>query len=251
MIIAECLLIKNENQYLSEHLQTNARAGIDFFYIYDNCSTEPVNKFLQRCLPGFVQRCKVETISVGANLQLYCYKKFLHDHGAEVDYVFFIDTDEVLDGNIKAAAARYNTAGALIFAPVLHGCNGHINDNGGGMVARFRADVVRQRDSWTKCLVKPGAVIRQDVHTTQLRPGFVPQYLSAVSYPDAVLHHYRFRSLEEYIKKILRGSCDARALFNLKSFFDDNKTIAPDSPAVQNLLKKYGVTLQTTQSKPQ
>lgn len=250
MIIAECLLIKNENQYLSEHLQTNARAGIDFFYIYDNCSIEPVKEFLQRCLPGFVPRCHVETIS-GANLQLYCYKKFLHDYGAEVDYVFFIDTDEILEGNIKAAAEKYSYAGALIFAPVLHGCNGHIYDNGGGMVARFRDDVIRRRDSWTKCLVKPGAVIRQDVHTTQLRPGFVPQYLSALSFPDAVLHHYRFRSLEEYIKKILRGSCDARALFNLKSFFDDNKSIAPDSPDVQQLLKKYGVTLQTTQNKPQ
>ena len=69
--------------------------------------------------------------------------------------------------------------------------------------------------------------------------------------PLNIILDSKSRDIAEYIKKILRGSCDARALFNLKSFFNDNKTISTDSPAVQNLLKKYDVTLQTTQNKPQ
>jgi hypothetical protein len=46
-MIAECLLIKNENRYLLEHLAYNAAAGVDHFFIYDNLSRTPVADFLR------------------------------------------------------------------------------------------------------------------------------------------------------------------------------------------------------------
>ena len=46
-MIAECLLIKNENRYLLEHLAYNAAAGIEHFFIYDNLSDTPVAAFLR------------------------------------------------------------------------------------------------------------------------------------------------------------------------------------------------------------
>ena len=46
-MIAECLLIKNENRYLLEHLAYNAAAGVEHFFIYDNLSDTPVIEFLR------------------------------------------------------------------------------------------------------------------------------------------------------------------------------------------------------------
>ena len=44
-MIAEVLLIKDENRYLLEHLAYNAAAGIDHFFIYDNMSRVPSPTF--------------------------------------------------------------------------------------------------------------------------------------------------------------------------------------------------------------
>jgi len=41
-MIAECLLIRDENRYLLEHLTYNAAAGVEHFFIYDNMSRVPV-----------------------------------------------------------------------------------------------------------------------------------------------------------------------------------------------------------------
>lgn len=46
-MIAEVLLIKDENHLLLEHLAYNAAAGIDHFFIYDNLSETPVAEFLR------------------------------------------------------------------------------------------------------------------------------------------------------------------------------------------------------------
>ena len=247
-MIAECLLIKNENRYLHEHIINNVRAGIDFFYIYDNNSDEPVKQFLQKTYPSILSICKIETITATNNLQLECYALCIEDHGAQCNYIAFVDTDEIFIGNLKDTMYQYKKASAVIFAPVLHGCNGVISDNGGGMVETYKDDIISYRDSWTKCISKPNAIIKQDVHKVILKPGYTPQYISIKSHQTTVLHHYRFKSFEEYVKKILRGSCDPRACFAINSFFDFNKTIDPNSDEVKKILTKYNVNLDTYQN---
>lgn len=46
-MIAECLLIRDENHLLLEHLAYNAAAGVEHFFIYDNLSDTPVIEFLR------------------------------------------------------------------------------------------------------------------------------------------------------------------------------------------------------------
>ena len=79
-MIAECLLIKNENRYLHEHIINNVRAGIDFFYIYDNNSDEPVKQFLQKNVPktgetGGFQRLPMMRIGMRWNISWKIFGK--------------------------------------------------------------------------------------------------------------------------------------------------------------------------------
>ena len=53
-MIAEVLLIKDENRYLLEHLAYNAAAGVQHFFIYDNMSRVPVADFLRENARDFL-----------------------------------------------------------------------------------------------------------------------------------------------------------------------------------------------------
>ena len=57
--LSECLMIKNENQYLHEHIVSDMEAGIDHFYIFDDKSDIPVEKFLSDNHPELLQYCTI------------------------------------------------------------------------------------------------------------------------------------------------------------------------------------------------
>lgn len=84
-MIAEVLLIKDENRYLLEHLAYNAAAGIDHFFIYDNMSRVPVADFLRENAREFLNICTVARYQGRGNTQIiknavYCRRHFLLLH---------------------------------------------------------------------------------------------------------------------------------------------------------------------------
>lgn len=244
-MIAECLLIKNENSILIEHLTLNIQSGIEFFYIYDNNSTISVIDFLKSNAPHLLKYCKIENIQASQNLQLDCYAKCINDN-ADVDWIAFIDTDELFVGNIKDVIDKYSKCSCISFSSVLHGCNGFIKHQSGRMSDLYRNDIIRISD-WTKTIVRPKAVKFQDVHFSILKPNHYYHYLSSRSC-STVLHHYRFRSLEDWIIKIKRGTCDNRARFKIAEFFKYNTGVKLDNPDVIELLNRYNVNLDTSQN---
>ena len=62
--LTECLIIKNENQRLIEHLKDNAQSGIEHFYIYDNESDVSVETFLKNNAPELLSKCTIDRKSV-------------------------------------------------------------------------------------------------------------------------------------------------------------------------------------------
>ena len=73
-------------------------------------------------------------------------------------------------------------------------------------------------------------------------------YLTADTYPQCVLHHYRFRSFEDYIVKMQRGTCLAESWgHSIKDFFELHKNIRPDHPEVVSLMQRYGVDVNYVQ----
>lgn len=253
-MIAECLLIKNENRYLLEHLTYNAAAGIDHFFIYDNLSDTPVADFLRENAPEFLNICTVSRYHSNNNLQLDCYADYLKNH-RNVKWTVFCDTDECFTGNIRDAVADFGSDyNCLSFSPILHGCNGNIFDDGGGMFERFASDIVDPAHHWYKCLARTSDIaLIKSPHSFRMTGAPNLIYLRQKNYPQCVLHHFRFRSFEEWVTKIKRGTCLTSTVQDthaIKEFFNANKSISPDNPDVITLMKCNGVTLQTKQPTP-
>lgn len=75
-------------------------------------------------------------------------------------------------------------------------------------------------------------------------------YLTAENYPKCVLHHFRFRSFEEWLRKIGRGRAinpPQNDKHVIKDFFDVNPSVSPTAPEVVKIMQKNGVNLETVQ----
>lgn len=249
-MIAEVLLIKDENRYLLEHLTYNAAAGIDHFFIYDNMSRVPVADFLRENAHDFLNICTVARYQ-SADLQLNCYNDYVSGH-RDIDWTLFCDTDEILVGNIRDAVAEFGgDYNCLSFSPILHGCNGHLQrPMGGTMQELYGADILSRAHHWYKVCAKTAEITSQYIHNNAMINKRLI-YLTTDKYPSCVLHHYRFRSFEDYLLKFQRGRANIEKkgcwVPHISDFFALHKNIRPDNPEVVALMQKYGVNLGTAQ----
>lgn len=250
-MIAEVLLIKDENRYLLEHLAYNAAAGIEHFFIYDNMSRVPVADFLRENARDFLNICTVARYQGRGNLQIDCYADYLQEH-RHVDWTVFCDTDEILMGNIRDAVAEFGSVyNCLSFSPILHGCNGHLQrPSGGTMQELYGADILSRAHHWYKVCAKTADITSQYIHNNAMVNKRLI-YLTADKYPSCVLHHYRFRSFEDYLLKFQRDRANIAKkgcwVPHISDFFTLHKNIRPDNPEVVALMQKYGVNLGTEQ----
>lgn len=250
-MIAECLLIRDESHLLLEHLTYNAAAGVEHFFIYDNMSRVPVADFLRENARDFLNICTVTRYQGRGDLQLNCYNDYVSEH-REIQWTLFCDTDEILVGNIRDAVAEFGSNyNCLSFSPILHGCNGHLQrPRGGTMQELYGDDILSRAHHWYKVLAKTADITSQYIHSSAMINKRLI-YLTADKYPSCVLHHYRFRSFEDYLLKFQRGRANINKkgwwVPHISDFFALHKNIRPDNPEVVALMQKYGVNLGTVQ----
>ena len=162
------LIIKNENQYLLEHIRDNVQAGIEHFYIYDNLSDKPIEEFLKENSPDLLNICTIEIFQEdNKEMQEHCYAKFLNDHRNDVQWVTFTDTDEIYEGDLLSLCSQNEDKAGFYFDGIVHGCNGHAWINGKTMKENYYDDV-----SYTwfyrKCCMQVKYIKTQFVHKTVL-----------------------------------------------------------------------------------
>ena len=248
-MVAECLLIRDENHLLLEHLICNAIAGVGRFFIYDNMSRIPVWEFLRQNAPDLMQICTIERYQGRGNLQLDCYADYLQKWRHEAEWSVFCDTDEIFEGSINDAITefgyRYN---CLSFSPILHGCNGHLQrPSGGTMQELYGGDILSRAHHWHKVCAKTADITEERVHNNTMKNKRMI-YLTADTYPQCVLHHYRFRSFEDYIIKMQRGTSIVENRWHtINEFFALHKNIRPDHTEVAALMQRYGVDVNYEQ----
>ena len=249
-MIAECLLIRDENHLLLEHLVYNATAGVKHFFIYDNMSRAPVADFLRENAHDFLNICTVARYQGRDNLQLNCYNDYVQQH-REIEWTLFCDTDECFTGNIRDAVSEFGgDYNCLSYSPILHGCNGKIYDDGGGMFERFGNDVADPAHHWYKFVARTADIVHIPNPHCNIMSDKRLKYLTAANYPQCTLHHFRYRSFEEWIAKIKRGTClclSEKDRHKMTEFFEANPTISPADPEVVALMQKHGVNLGTAQ----
>lgn len=245
--LVECLIIKDENQYLIEHLSHGAQSGIEHFYIYDNMSDTPVSDFLKKYDEEngtrFSNVCTVELFENTKYTQVDCYKKFISDHRDDAVWAVFIDTDELLEGSLIDLCRKNSDFLCLRIKQILHGANGHtFADPTRTMTELYKPHILKEI-TMVKCVSKLKYIKQQNPHHTIIdAPGIDKnKWLKNVYPSDGVeLHHYFTKSFEEWLIKIKRGSVMSTFGWKLKGFFVENDINEKDRDF---LLEKYGLDI--------
>ena len=247
--LVECLIIRNENQYLLEHLQHGVQAGIEHFFIYDNLSDKPVSNFLKGT--EYEDKCTVEIWQNTDQNQLDCYAHFLKEHRQDAKWCAFIDTDEMLEGSLAKLCRENERYLSLKIRQIVHGCNGQAYaDYSKSLTDRFQADIAKMQ--MLKLVVQLQYLDKQYPHHSYIdqdRANGIPlsRWLKVIEWnEECQLHHYFYKSFEEWLVKMKRGNVWAHDRgWKLKMFFNDN-TI--DDKDKNELLGKYGLTMETAMS---
>ncbi len=242
--LSNCLLIRNENHILLQNLKYNSEAGIEHFYIMDNNSDVPVEDYLKQHAPGLLNKCTIERVTEnhkrGTILQDEVYQYCLHKYGHETRWLSFTDTDEIFKGDLKKLCdnAESNNKYCVRFLELCHGGNGHIvqpnyesqdlfdlyGNNIVGGVIMFK-NIVR-----TQYAFKPGP------HRVML---WAPNVLTLDTTAEVKLHHFMFKSFEEYVKKVIKGCVSGRVCsYNIGEWLKYNK-IEKLTPEMNEILQKY------------
>lgn len=242
--LVECLIIRNENQYLIEHLRKNTLSGIDRFYIYDNYSDVPVKEFLEQNAPDLLGICTIELIPYSKRLQIDCYLKFLNDHRHEAKWCAFFDTDEIIEGDLKSLCMENEDYLSLKICQIMHGANGHTYyDPTKTMTERFKGSITH-KPQYYKMVAQIEYVTVQCPHHSHIYADGIPKEKWLKHVPSTnrcSLHHYFFKSFEEWLMKINRGNVLSFVGNQVKLFFEENNVPQEDA---QILLDRYGLKME-------
>lgn len=244
--LTECLITRDEPQYLPEHLHKGIQAGVEHFYIYDNQSQTPTSEYLKN-YPEFLGKCTIEVFHTTMNSQLDCYAKFVQDHRQETKWCIFIDTDEMIEGDLTRLCKENENFLSLRIHQILHGANGQaFNDPTKTLSERFGGHILSLK-RMVKICVQMEYLEKQYPHHAYLNNKALAvqkyNWLKDI-YQDnqCTLHHYFYRSFEEWLQKILRGNVNSRLGPYVEEFLWENSI--PDADR-DYLLKKYGLTLNS------
>jgi len=129
MIVSICSMIKDPYPpYLMEWLHHHRDLGVDKFFIYDNDSSFPISKIIERC--EFKEDIKVFGVpGIYMQLPIYarCIKEFKSGELPFCNWVAFIDEDEFIiceNEDIKATLEEYNGYPGLGISWRVYGSSG-------------------------------------------------------------------------------------------------------------------------------
>ena len=298
-------MIKNENQYLHEHIVSDMEAGIDHFYIYDDRSDIPVEKYLKDNYPELLEFCTItvvdeskldQTILEKKGRQVAVYNNWLNTYSEDTVWVSVTDTDEIWEGDLKSFLKKNENEIAVFVPWIIHGANGHLYRDYTSLRDAFKSNIISYNDfddedpyiSMNNCFYYRGKSIYNcdqflkngkyiiDIHNITRKDNIegprnnslyvnidywtdvTKSYYEGNQTLDISLHHYFFKSLEDFLMKINRSyahvSTPANSLYSKNSdlstwvsnwvgldrFFDMNH-ISPFDPEVKALLEKYNI----------
>lgn len=243
-----CLLIKNENRYLTEWLDYHNDIGIEHFYIYDNGSAIPVLDTIKEYKDGYYlnKTTIVNWVGTFKHMQHECYEHCLLHFGDETRWLGFVDTDEFMttDENINTLLSEYEDDFCLWVPWEVYNSNGHIEDPHTTQKEAYTTAVPNPFGLYGKVFLQPYRTKKMYVHLAQPKSKFDKivnnthirhldslydlhlQYYGDGSdrrmFERIKCNHYMTRSFEEWYEKIKRGSCDPNFLRKFVTYFDYN-----------------------------
>lgn len=214
--LAAMVRAKDEARFLPEWLAHHATLGVEHAFVYDNNSTdgtgEAIEPFVAEGLATYVPWPTVPA-SPGSHVD------FLERFGPACGWVAFFDADEFLveatPGALAATLDAATKAPAIAVNDRYFGSAGHETIPPGLVTERFdRASPACGRH--VKAIARPAAVARyRNPHNFYYRRGRLARtpegrpvfgsFVAPSDRPSLVLHHYVYRSSEDYERKASAG----------------------------------------------
>lgn len=226
--VSAMLLIKDENEYIQEWLDSAFQTGFEHIYIYDNMSEVPVSEYLAAS-PYLDKITFVRWESTGNTQQDAC-NDFLLKYGHETRWIIPYDVDEFIQINDSGKTLREylqeSESYGYVHCQWRHfNADGHVTKPEGKVVSNFtkQADWYDWPSSGKK-FVQTYRCAGFSGYNPVLKSGTVYLDDEADNTGYFQLNHYFTKSLEEWTEKMHRGSCSPRVLRHYRLFF----TLNPD-----------------------
>jgi hypothetical protein len=213
--------VKNEARFLPEWIAHHLNLGVGHVFVYDNASSDETRGAIAPFLKSGLATYLYWPIAPASPS---CDVDFLERFGSESRWVAFFDADEFLferwPGATMQILKAYEDRPAVAVNWRYFGSAGHTTIPAGLVTDRFRmADVCG--DDHVKVIVQPSEVFRyrnsHGFYYRRGRLGVTPQgrrvcgsFSAWAPAPALVLHHYVYRSREDYERKLRMGFVDAR-----------------------------------------
>jgi len=122
-----CTIFKNEAGYLREWIEFHRLVGVDHFYLYENRSEDDFAPVLAPYVEQGIVTLHAWPLEPGQNP---AYTHCLTEHGAESEWIAFMDADEFFyapGGDLRAALAEFDLphVGGVAVNYVNYGTSGH------------------------------------------------------------------------------------------------------------------------------
>lgn len=230
-LLSIVLIIQNEVSYLKEWMEYHRMLGVEHFYIYDNKSTDDLQKFLAKYIEQGIVTCQYWTDG-----QSEAYQHAVDHYRFESKYMAIIDVDEflvptdnsekdslagIVDGILAGHRERMKVYGIQKLLGGGIGINWRVYGTGGhrkrpkGLVIEnymYRLDDKKIESAHIKSIVNPRTVRLCHPHHMDYISGFAclsenGTYITDLLFFDGrceklQLNHYFTRSEEELYYKI-------------------------------------------------
>jgi hypothetical protein len=208
--LAIMTVVKNESAYLEEWINFHLKQGVQYFYVFNNNSSDSTSKILQ----PYIDNLKVQEVNIDINSGLFqtlVMKQFLAMQPV-FRWIMFIDVDEFVyhrsGENLVNFLKKFIQEDCLKFSWRNFGASKHLLRPEGKVISNFKYSFVptgEQKDIFYRVLpdlfkyksvFNPSRVVSENVHVpTTNRP--------AVDVSEFIFcNHYITRSKSEFIKKI-------------------------------------------------
>jgi hypothetical protein len=210
--LAAMVRVKDEARFLPEWLAYHVVLGVEHAYVYDNNSSDDITSVMAPFVEaGYATIIPWPTTPISPSAQ----NDFLERFGPRCRWVAFLDADEFLvehsPGALRAALDAQARRPAVAVSSRYCGSAGHETIPPGLVVDRFDRAAARLNDH-VKVIARPAEIHRyRNPHNFYYRFGRLARtpdgrrvfgtFVRADADADLVLHHYLYRSREDYERK--------------------------------------------------
>ena len=268
--ICLCTLGKEENKYVREYINHYFKYGVDKIFIYDNNDIN--GESFNNIIDDYIQNKFVEILNFrGINkVQLktmnHCYK----NNFLKYDWLIFYDMDEYIYlkniFNFKKFVRKpiFNKCDYIRLNNIYHSDNNNLHYINKSLTERFPEIIRNMKKYLIKTILKgniTGIKITNVHFLSQNKKikacnGFGKKVKKIGLYADKVdkkynyINHFSFKSTEEFISKIIRGSAvygkKKRMLIKIRFYFAFNKITLNK---INYIEKSTGINLNVYRSK--